>query len=119
MGSYDQSPSEMANIIEEFCDNGFINIVGGCCGTTVDHCKAISNKIIEKNPRIVPEKDHKQTKLSGLEPLNINSDSLFVNVGERTNVTGSRKFARLITEKNMQEALEVASGTSGTRSSDH
>ena len=108
MGSYDQSPSEMANIIEEFCDNGFINIVGGCCGTTVDHCKAISNKIIEKNPRVVPEKDHKQTKLSGLEPLNINSDSLFVNVGERTNVTGSRKFARLITEKKYEEALEVA-----------
>ena len=108
LGEYDQSPSEMANIIEEFCDNGFINIVGGCCGTTVDHCKAISNKIIEKKPRVVPEKDHKQTKLSGLEPLNIDSDSLFVNVGERTNVTGSRKFARLITEKKYEEALEVA-----------
>ena len=69
MGSYDQSPGEMANIIEEFCDNNFVNIVGGCCGTTVDHCKAISRKVSNKKPRTIP--NHLQTFLSGLEPLSI------------------------------------------------
>ena len=107
MGSYDQSPGEMANIIEEFCDNNFVNIVGGCCGTTVDHCKAISRKVSNKKPRTIPKPSSK-TFLSGLEPLSIDENSLFVNIGERTNVTGSKKFARLIREKKYEEALEVA-----------
>ena len=107
MGGYDQSPGKMANFIEDFCNDNFINIVGGCCGTTIDHVKAISSKISKKSPRKI--KDHKPvTYLSGLERLNIDQNSLFVNVGERTNVTGSKKFARLIREKQYDEALEVA-----------
>ena len=107
MGGYDQSPGKMANFIEDFCNDSFINIVGGCCGTTIDHVKAISSKISKKSPRKI--KDHKPvTYLSGLENLNIDQNSLFVNVGERTNVTGSKKFARLIREKQYDEALEVA-----------
>ena len=107
MGGYDQSPGKMANFIEDFCNDNFINIVGGCCGTTIDHVKAISSKISKKSPRKI--KDHKPvTYLSGLENLNIDQNSLFVNVGERTNVTGSKKFARLIREKQYDEALEVA-----------
>ena len=107
MGGYDQSPGKMANFIEDFCNDNFINIVGGCCGTTIDHVKAISSKISKKPPRKI--KDHKPvTYLSGLENLNIDQNSLFVNVGERTNVTGSKKFARLIREKQYDEALEVA-----------
>lgn len=107
MGGYDQSPGKMANFIEDFCNDNFINIVGGCCGTTIDHVKAISSKISKKPPRKI--KEHKSvTYLSGLERLNIDQNSLFVNVGERTNVTGSKKFARLIREKQYDEALEVA-----------
>ena len=89
---------------DKFCDNKFINIVGGCCGTTTDHLKSISTKVATKEPRKIPESDN-QTYLSGLERLNIKEDSLFVNVGERTNVTGSRKFARLIKENEYDEAL--------------
>ncbi len=107
MGGYDQSPGQMASFAEEFCDNNFINIVGGCCGTTTDHLKSICSKVVNKAPREIPQNDG-QTFLSGLERLAINKDSLFVNVGERTNVTGSRKFARLIKEKEYDEALEVA-----------
>jgi len=107
MGGYDQSPGEMSVFIEDFCDDEFINIVGGCCGTTTDHLKAIASKISKKPPRKIP--NHKPTTfLSGLERLNIEQKSLFVNVGERTNVTGSKKFARLIKEKQYDEALEVA-----------
>ncbi len=107
MGGYDQSPSQMASFVEEFCNNNFINIVGGCCGTTTDHLKAICSKVENKTPRKIPQNEG-QTFLSGLETLSINNNSLFVNVGERTNVTGSRKFARLIKEKEYDEALEVA-----------
>ena len=107
MGGYDQSPGEMSVFIEDFCNDEFINIVGGCCGTTTDHLKAIASKISKKPPRKIP--NHKPTTfLSGLERLNIEQKSLFVNVGERTNVTGSKKFARLIKEKQYDEALEVA-----------
>ena len=107
MGGYDQSPGQMAGFAEEFCDNKFVNIVGGCCGTTTDHLKSICAKVADKAPRKIPQ-NKKQTFLSGLESLNINEQSLFVNVGERTNVTGSKKFARLIKEKEYDEALEVA-----------
>ena len=107
MGGYDQSPGQMANFAEEFCDNQFINIVGGCCGTTTDHLKSICSKVAGKAPREIPQTTG-QTLLSGLEALSIDKNSLFVNVGERTNVTGSKKFARLIREKEYDEALEVA-----------
>ena len=107
MGDYDESPGAMSQLIREFVDDKHINIVGGCCGTTPDHIKAISAQLKNSKPRVVPKKDF-TTMLSGLEPLFINNESLFINVGERTNVTGSRKFARLIREKNYEEALDVA-----------
>ena len=107
MGDYDESPGAMAQLINEFVEDQHINIVGGCCGTTPDHIKAISAKLKGSKPRLIPDKDF-TSMLSGLEPLFINNESLFINVGERTNVTGSRKFARLIREKNYEEALDVA-----------
>ena len=107
MGDYDESPGAMAQLIHEFAEDQHLNIVGGCCGTTPDHIKAISALLKDIKPRLLPDKDF-TSMLSGLEPLFINKESLFVNVGERTNVTGSRKFARLIKEKNYEEALDVA-----------
>ena len=107
MGDYDESPGAMAQLIHEFAEDQHINIVGGCCGTTPDHIKAISALLKDIKPRLIPDKDF-TSMLSGLEPLFMNKDSLFINVGERTNVTGSRKFARLIKEKNYEEALDVA-----------
>ena len=107
MGDYDESPGAMAKLIHEFAEDKHLNIVGGCCGTTPDHIKAISAQLRDSKPRLIPDKDF-TSMLSGLEPLFINKESLFINVGERTNVTGSRKFARLIKEKNYEEALEVA-----------
>ena len=107
MGEYEQSPGDMAQHIEEFCNEAYINIVGGCCGTTPDHIKAIVTKLENIRPRIPPITEN-LTQLSGLDALNINEDSLFINVGERANVTGSKKFARLIKEKEYEEALEVA-----------
>ena len=98
LGEYDQSPEFMADILGEFAESGLVNIVGGCCGTTPDHIKAISKKLQSILPRTIP-KIPECTKLSGLEPLNINTNSLFVNIGERTNVSGSRKFAGLIREE--------------------
>ena len=106
-GEYDQSPEEMAEIIREFAQQGFINIVGGCCGTTPDHIKTIVSRIKNCSPREIPLLNE-ATRLSGLEPLNIDDSTLFINIGERTNVTGSAKFARLIREENFDEALEVA-----------
>ncbi|MDC0213376.1 methionine synthase [Gammaproteobacteria bacterium] len=106
-GEYEQSPEEMASIVEEFATSGWINIVGGCCGTTPDHIRAISKVIENKLPR-QPALKADSLKLSGLELLNINEESLLVNVGERTNVTGSAKFARLIREENYDETISVA-----------
>ena len=106
-GEYDQSADEMADLIHEFADAGWLNIVGGCCGTTPLHIKKIVEVVSTLSPRL-PREASKSLTLSGLEPLQINSSSLFVNVGERTNVTGSAKFARLIREDKMEEALEVA-----------
>lgn len=106
-GEYDEEPHQTADIIEDFAHQGFLNIVGGCCGTTPAHIEAIS-KIIQKiKPRKIPSIE-KACRLSGLEPLTIDKDSLFVNVGERTNVTGSLKFADLIRNENYSAALEVA-----------
>ncbi|MBA2350913.1 MAG: methionine synthase [Pseudomonadota bacterium] len=106
-GEYDETPEYMAGLIREFAESGFLNIVGGCCGTTPAHIKAIAEVVKDIAPRPLPEIE-KKLRLSGLEPLNIGEDSLFVNVGERTNVTGSKAFARLILNDNYAEALAVA-----------
>lgn len=106
-GEYDESPADMAAVIKEFAEAGYLNIVGGCCGTTPPHIKAIAEVVSNIPPRQVPEIP-KACRLAGLEPFNITRDSLFVNIGERTNITGSAKFARLIREENYAEALEVA-----------
>ena len=106
-GEYDQSPEAMAKIIKEFSDSGLVNLVGGCCGTTPDHIKAIANAVEDIQPRIIPD-IAPLTKLSGLEPVTIRPESNFTNVGERTNVTGSARFNRLIKEDNYEEALSVA-----------
>lgn len=107
MGEYDQSPEQMAEVIEDFLQNGFINIIGGCCGTTPAHIKAIADIAGNYPPHQIPASHHYQ-KLSGLEPLEITELTNFVNVGERCNVTGSKKFARLIREENFEEAIAVA-----------
>ncbi|QZA95499.1 methionine synthase [Pseudomonas mandelii] len=106
-GEYDELPAETAKVIEEFAQSGFLNIVGGCCGTTPGHIEAIAKAVAGYAPRVIPEIP-KACRLSGLEPFTIDRSSLFVNVGERTNITGSAKFARLIREDNYTEALEVA-----------
>lgn len=106
-GEYDETPAQMAAIIEEFAQAGYLNIVGGCCGTTPAHIKAIAKAVSNVAPRQVPEIP-KACRLSGLEPFNITRESLFINVGERTNVTGSAKFARLIREGDYAQALDVA-----------
>ena len=106
-GEYDETPEQTAAFIKEFAESGLINITGGCCGTTPDHIRAIYNAVKDIQPRQVPE-TVSACRLSGLEPFNIDENSLFVNVGERTNVTGSKKFLRLIREENFAEALEVA-----------
>jgi len=106
-GEYDQTPEEMREIMGEFAENGFVNLVGGCCGTTPAHTKLLVENVATHPPRIVPDIDVR-CRLSGLEPLNIGPDSLFVNVGERTNVTGSARFAKLIKEGDFDTALDVA-----------
>ena len=106
-GEYDETPAEMALVVEEFAASGFLNIIGGCCGTTPGHIQAIAEAVAKHAPRPIPDIP-KACRLSGLEPFTIDRSSLFVNVGERTNITGSAKFARLIREENYTEALEVA-----------
>lgn len=107
MGEYDQSPAEMAVIIDDFLANGFLNIIGGCCGTTPAHIQAIAEVAAKHKPHVIPDENVNQ-KLSGLEPLEITELTNFVNVGERCNVTGSKKFARLIREEKFEEAIAVA-----------
>ncbi|QII87011.1 methionine synthase [Bordetella hinzii] len=104
---FDETPADTSALLEEFAASGLVNMAGGCCGTTPDHIRAIAEKIERLTPRVVPDVPVK-TRLSGLEPLNIDEDTLFVNVGERTNVTGSKMFARLIREEKYDEALAVA-----------
>ncbi len=106
-GEYDESPEAMYKVLSEYAKNGSYNIVGGCCGTTPDHIKLFSEISKEFVPRKVPQKE-KLLCLSGLEPLVVRKDSNFINIGERTNVMGSKKFARLIKEENYSEALSVA-----------
>jgi 5-methyltetrahydrofolate--homocysteine methyltransferase len=106
-GEYDQSASFMRSIVKEFMQEGWINIIGGCCGTTPMHIKEIAEAAKEYQPRVKPS-IKKYTRLSGLEALVITPETNFVNIGERTNVSGSIKFARLIKEENYSEALAVA-----------
>ena len=106
-GGYDETPEHMAKVTADFVDAGFLNIVGGCCGTTPDHIRAIAEKVKGREPRKLPDVPCR-TNLSGLEPVSIGPEALFVNVGERTNVTGSRRFAQLIKEDDYETALEVA-----------
>lgn len=106
-GEYDQDAHEMGHQIEDFLKAGFLNIVGGCCGTTPAHIQRIAELAKEARPRKRPEADTLM-HLSGLEPLTLRPESNFLNVGERTNVTGSKKFLRLIKEGNYEEALSIA-----------
>ncbi len=106
-GDYDETPEMMAATIREFAESGFLNIVGGCCGTTPAHIRALVGAVKDFPPRPIPAIEPR-CRLSGLEPLNIGPDSLFVNVGERTNVTGSAVFKRLITKGDYTAALDVA-----------
>ena len=104
---YDDTPENMSGHIREWAQSGLLNIVGGCCGTSPAFIKAIAEAVKEFPPRKIPDIAH-ECRLSGLEPFNISEDSLFVNVGERCNVTGSARFKRLILEGQYDEALEVA-----------
>lgn len=104
---YDQTPEEMAQIVEEFAASGFLNIIGGCCGTTPAHIKALKEAVSRHAARTVPEISP-ACRLSGLEAFNFDASNLFINVGERTNVTGSARFKRLIKEEQYDEAIEVA-----------
>ncbi|MGX2950831.1 methionine synthase [Ursidibacter sp. B-7004-1] len=106
-GGYDLGADEMAAYIKEWAESGFLNIVGGCCGTAPEHIKAFSDVVAGIKPRALPQ-IKTAMRLSGLEPLNIDENSLFVNVGERNNVTGSAKFKRLIKEEKFAEAIEIA-----------
>ncbi|MEF8701540.1 MAG: methionine synthase [Candidatus Accumulibacter sp. UW26] len=106
-GGYDETPQQLAAEIADWARKGFVNIVGGCCGTSPEHIAAIAAGVAGVRPRAIPQLQRK-LRLSGLEPFNIGSDSLFVNVGERTNVTGSRAFARMILEGRFDDALAVA-----------
>lgn len=105
-GEYDETPEQMASTLKEFAQEGFINLAGGCCGTTPGHIKAIAEAMHGVKPRELPILA-KACRLSGLEPLVIDDNSLFVNVGERTNVTGSIRFANLIRSEDYATALEV------------
>ena len=107
MGGYDETPDYTSSVLREFAEAGFLNVVGGCCGTTPAHIRAIAESVRGLKPRTAPEQPHR-LRLSGLEPLVIGPDSNFVNVGERTNVTGSAKFKKLILDGKYDEALEVA-----------
>jgi 5-methyltetrahydrofolate--homocysteine methyltransferase len=107
LGGYDQSPEEMREYIREFVASGLVNIIGGCCGTTPDHIKAMADAVENMSPRKIPAKKMFST-YAGLEPLIVREDLNFINIGERTNVTGSRKFAKLIAENKYSEALSVA-----------
>ncbi len=106
-GLYDESPEAMAALIEEFATSGLVNIVGGCCGTTPDHIRAIAGAVAGKAPRPIPQIEP-MLRLSGLEPFELTSTIPFVNIGERTNVTGSARFRKLITNGDYPAALAVA-----------
>jgi 5-methyltetrahydrofolate--homocysteine methyltransferase len=106
-GAYDEMPDETATLVEDFIEHGFVNIVGGCCGTTPEHIAAIAAKAKNVSPRKIPVLP-KYMRLSGLEPVTITPESMFVNIGERTNITGSPKFSKLILSGDYEAALTVA-----------
>ncbi|MEO0576767.1 MAG: methionine synthase [Pseudomonadota bacterium] len=106
-GEYDETPETMAQTVAEFASSGFVNLLGGCCGTTPEHIAALKQACAGFAPRVIPDIEP-ACRLAGLEPLNIDSDSLFVNVGERTNVTGSAKFRKLIEADDYTSAVSVA-----------
>lgn len=106
-GGYDETPERMAKVLEQFVEEGFINLLGGCCGSTPEHIQAFAEMAKKHKPRIVPEA-RRTLMLSGLEPLIFREEMNFVNVGERTNVAGSKMFARLIKEEKFEQALSVA-----------
>lgn len=107
MGEYDESPEQMGEVIDGFLRDNLVNIIGGCCGTTPDHIRVIADIAAKHSPRPLPVSETVM-KLSGLEPVKINALTNFVNIGERCNVTGSKKFARLIRESKYDEALTIA-----------
>lgn len=106
-GMYDESPEHMAGLLSEFAASGLVNIVGGCCGTTPDHMRAIAQAVADKKPRAIPVTE-RRLRLSGLEPFTLTPEIPFVNVGERTNVTGSAKFRKLITAGDYNAGLAIA-----------
>ncbi|MCX7106663.1 MAG: methionine synthase [Methylococcales bacterium] len=106
-GEYDETPEQMANELADWAQNGYLNIIGGCCGTSPATIKAIVDAVQNQPPRIIPAIE-KKCRLAGLEPMSIGAESLFVNVGERTNVTGSAAFKRLIIDGDFETALDVA-----------
>ncbi len=106
-GEYDETPEEMAAQVKDFLDNHFVNIIGGCCGTTPDHIRKFAGVAEAAQPH-VKQKNDELTRFSGLEPVTITPETNFVNIGERCNVSGSRMFARLIREEKYEEALAVA-----------
>jgi 5-methyltetrahydrofolate--homocysteine methyltransferase len=107
MGAHDEQPRDTSRFLREFAQDGLVNIVGGCCGTTPEHVKAITDLVQGQSPRHVPPRES-VTRLSGLEPFRVFADATFVMIGERTNVTGSARFRRLIEAGEFQEAVEVA-----------
>ncbi|MCF8219514.1 MAG: methionine synthase [Bacteroidales bacterium] len=106
-GEYEQTAAEMADILKEYLEEGWVNILGGCCGTTPEHVRQVFRLAQNYQPRIIPDRKH-ELKLAGLEAITIHSGRNFVNIGERTNVSGSKRFARLIREEQYEEALDVA-----------
>lgn len=106
-GEYEETPQKFALQIEDFAKNGFLNIVGGCCGTTPEHIRAVAETVSKYPPRKIPS-IKPRLKLSGLEPLVVSPEKNFINIGERTNVAGSKKFARLIQSGKFEEALSIA-----------
>lgn len=106
-GGYDETPNQIAGFIRDFAESGFINIAGGCCGTMPQHIRAVAEAVRDVKPREIPTVEPLM-RLSGLEPVVLRPETNFVNIGERTNVTGSRKFARLIRNENYEEAISVA-----------
>ncbi len=107
MGEFDETPERMAAVLREFAERGWLNLVGGCCGTTAEHVRQIAEAVADLPPRSIPRPPRYST-YAGLEPLVVRPDSNFIMIGERTNVTGSRRFARLIREEKYEEALSVA-----------
>jgi 5-methyltetrahydrofolate--homocysteine methyltransferase len=107
-GDYDEQPEATAGFLREFAASGLVNILGGCCGTTPEHIRAIAQAVEGVRPRVVPQPPERYTQLSGLETLTIRPDSNFIMIGERTNVTGSRRFARLIKSGDFTAATDVA-----------